>query len=276
MGEDVINSDPFGAVFGACKNDGSGLERLPHIAAFAVKQGFAVLPVLGGGEPVCTLPGKPKAHDCGLAHAIAGVDSGPAAMSVFRRMARIHGDINLAVVPHLSGMLHIEVRGAGRAAWLAARWNGSPTVVHGQVCHYWFRLPEGAVTRSQGQVPVPPSVIGGEPFRMVSPPREAPGWMLEAAGVRVPEPGATARPSVGGVPADIMLRALWDTFGTRPFTIDSGTQVVADRMGGDAAILAWSRLTATGRILPFTEPSIDVVTGAVVAAPSGHWRVITS
>jgi hypothetical protein len=102
-------------------------------------------------------------------------------MGVFRRLARVHGSVNIAVVPHLSGMLHIEVRGAARAAWLAERWDGSPTVMHGTVAHYWFRLPPGARARPGGAVPVPPSVIAGVPLRMVSPPREAPEWLLKAA-----------------------------------------------------------------------------------------------
>jgi hypothetical protein len=182
MGEGVINSDPFGAVFGSSKADGSGLERLPHIASFAVKQGFAILPCAPDtGELLCPLPGRPKPHDCGLAHTFRGEDQAQHVMGVFRRLARVHGPVNIAVVPHLSGMLHIEVRGPARRAWLAERWDGSPTVLHGDVAHHWFRLPPGVVPRVGKAVPVPPSVISGVPLRMVSPPREAPENMLIAA-----------------------------------------------------------------------------------------------
>lgn len=178
----MINSDPFGAVFGSCLNDGTGLDRLPHIASFAVKQGFAILPCAPDtDEPICTLAGKPKPHDCGLAHVLRGEDAAPQAMSIFRRLARIHGKVNIAVVPHLSGLLHIEVRGPARRAWLADRWDGSPTVLCGPVAHYWFRLPSGVRPRPQRPAVVPPSVIAGVPLRMVSPPREAPESLLIAA-----------------------------------------------------------------------------------------------
>lgn len=178
----MINSDPFGAVFGSSRSDGTGLEHLPRIASFAVKQGFAILPCAPDtGDLICPLPGKPKPHDCGLAHAIRGEDNSTHAMGVFRRLARVHGPVNIAVVPHLSGMLHTEVRGPARRAWLTERWDGSPTVLHGPVEHYWFRLPPAARPRVGKAVAVPPSVIAGVPLRMVSPPREAPEWLLIAA-----------------------------------------------------------------------------------------------
>lgn len=178
----MISNDPFMSVFGSSGGDGEGLDRLPWIAAFAVKQGFAVVVVEPGGKkPMCTLTSRQvnladreareesaasgdrhadrRRHDCGIYHALTD----PAkAMAVVKRMMATHGRINLGVELGRSRLVVVDVdTEAEKAAFQRdLQWFGSdsetgePTVqspgkrnaegvwTHSGGGHYWFRPPD--------------------------------------------------------------------------------------------------------------------------------------
>ncbi len=178
----MISNDPFVSVFGSSSNDGSGLDRLPWIAAFAVKQGFAVVVIEPGGKkPMCTLTARQvnqadreareaaaesgdrhadrRRHACGINHAITD----PAkAMAVVKRMMATHGKVNIGVELGRSRMIVVDVdTEAEKAAFQRdLQWFGSdsatcePTVqspgkrnaegvwTHSGGGHYWFRPPD--------------------------------------------------------------------------------------------------------------------------------------
>jgi replicative DNA helicase len=178
----MISNDPFMAVFGSSSDDGSGLDRLPWIASFAVKQGFAVVVIEPGGKkPMCTLTARQvnqadreareaaaeagdrhadrRRHACGINHALTD----PAkALAVVKRMIATHGHVNIGVELGRSRMIVVDVdTEAEKAAFQRdLQWFGSdsatgePTVLspgkrnadgvwtHSGGGHYWFRPPD--------------------------------------------------------------------------------------------------------------------------------------
>ena len=125
----MISNDPFMSVFGASKPDASALDFTPQIAAFAVKQGFAVVVIEPGGKkPLCTLTARQvnqadaearelaaesgdrhaerRRHKCGIYHAL---DDPAKAMAVVRRMIKMHGPVNLGVELGRSRMVVVDV-----------------------------------------------------------------------------------------------------------------------------------------------------------------------
>lgn len=95
-------------------------------AVAAVQKGFAVVPCLPGScSPLCTLPGKPKPHLCD--HLIT--EEGEAAR-VFRRLLKVHGELNLAVKEEVGQWRkalepYVPV-GSGLVLVPPSQWEGAP------------------------------------------------------------------------------------------------------------------------------------------------------
>lgn len=179
----MISESSFAAVFGAPVPGGE--DSLVHLARYAIRAGFAIVPCLPGTkQPMCTLASRDvkradteaqeaaraagmrrwdqKRHDCGVKHALTDEKRSDA---VIRRLIRDYGRVNLGVELGVSRVIVVDVdtdaeKEAFAASWLASTGEPlpfgmtvqSPGVVgidgawkHKNGGHYWFALPEGFV-----------------------------------------------------------------------------------------------------------------------------------
>jgi hypothetical protein len=179
----MISESSFAAVFGAAVPGGE--DPLIHLARYAIRAGFAIVPCLPGTkQPMCTLAERDKKradteaqeaaraagkrrwdlvrHACGVKHALTDEKRSD---TVIRRLVRDYGRINLGVELGASRVIVVDVdtdaeREAFAASWLAATGEPlpfgmtvqSPGVVaadgawkHKNGGHYWFALPPGLI-----------------------------------------------------------------------------------------------------------------------------------
>lgn len=179
----MISESSFAAVFGAAVPGGE--DPLIHLARYAIRAGFAIVPCLPGTkQPMCTLPsrdvkradteaqeaaraaGKRRwdlvRHACGVKHALTDEKRSD---TVIRRLVRDHGRINLGVELGVSRVVVVDVdtdaeKEAFAASWFSATGEPlpygltvqSPGVMaadgawkHKNGGHYWFKLPAGLI-----------------------------------------------------------------------------------------------------------------------------------
>lgn len=177
----MISESSFAAVFGAAVPGGE--DSLLHLARYAIRAGFAIVPCLPGTkQPMCVLPsrevkradeqakeaarlaGRPRwssaRHACGVKHAIVEEKDSD---RIIKRLIRDYGRVNLGVELGLSRVIVVDVdtdaeKEAFAASWFAATGEplpfsmtvASPGVVgvdgawkHKNGGHYWFSLPPG-------------------------------------------------------------------------------------------------------------------------------------
>lgn len=159
MGRGFLN------VFGIRSKD----EKVEKVAAYAVRQGYAVVPIRPGTKApdLCTLTDREKKvagdHDCGVHHAITDPT---VALRVFKREAKKYEDpLNVGVVAWPSRLIVVDADNTGPceaflADWAAAEGDEgylthSPTVKtpgaigedgkwkHKDGGHWYFTVPEG-------------------------------------------------------------------------------------------------------------------------------------
>ena len=173
----MIGNDQFVGCFGIVP--AADDEALPALVRNAVRQGFAIVPVIPGGKkPICTLTARQakaadleaqatgkRRHDCGITHALTDPEK---AATIIRRLAKERGAINIGVEIGGSRMVHVDADTATELAGFLEDWGQEtgldltgrrPTVttpgkikvqqdgtekwVHKDGGHFWFTVPEG-------------------------------------------------------------------------------------------------------------------------------------
>jgi hypothetical protein len=171
----MLTEDMFMSIFGGAPADG-GEDRMPQVAAMATRHGFVVVPMVQFVEHTEWEP---------FTEPLDGEVSRAAVMSAFRRAARHHGEVRLAVLPGPSGFLAVEIRDEVHleAFRQIVPDPGSYTVSCGLGGQFWYRLPDGLSAPSwAGQPVVVPPSVG---YALHTPPLPAPDSLLKAAGLLV-------------------------------------------------------------------------------------------
>ena len=199
----------FGEIFGVTRSTAN----LPRMAAAAVVNGFAVLPVYPNSKvPICTFTRaevkKDPKHPCGVYHAITNEAE---ALKVFRRLQRVYPKLNIAIEVGCSQMVLVDCDSAASVQAFSDRFKLpvplSPTVytpgtvvdgrwTHKNGGHYWFALPNDLTfTNAASATPLkqdgyevyfkdrvalmPPSDREEGSYVLASELTYAPNWLLE-------------------------------------------------------------------------------------------------